>query len=60
MEIIEKDITPSEEEIATYWERGFLVSHKLITDEQIMVIREAVFRMIDGDIDGDVFYYLGP
>ena len=60
MEITEKGFTPTKEDIAAYWDRGYWISPKLISDEQIASLRKAVFRIIDGDIDGDGFYYLGP
>ena len=60
MEITEKGFTPTKEDIATYWDRGYWISPKLISDEQITTLRKAVFRIIDGDIDGNGFYYLGP
>ena len=60
MKIKEKIFTPSEEDIATYWDRGYWISPKLISDEKIKALRNAVFRIIEGDIDGDGFYYLGP
>ncbi len=55
----EKVITPSEIDIATYWDRGYWISPKLISDEHIITLRKAVIRIIEGDFDGDGFYYLG-
>ena len=49
MEIKEKVFTPSEEDIATYWDRGYWISPKLICDEQIVKLGKVVLRIIDGD-----------
>ena len=50
---------PTEGDIDTYWDRGYWISPKLISDDRIMALREAVIRVIEGDFDGDGFYYLG-
>jgi hypothetical protein len=48
---------PSAEDVATYEERGYWISPKLLSDEHIAHLRGALDRMYAGHIDGDGWYY---
>jgi len=49
----------TEKDIQQYLERGFWISPKLLTDEQIARLNRAHERIWSGEIDGEGFYYEG-
>jgi ectoine hydroxylase-related dioxygenase (phytanoyl-CoA dioxygenase family) len=46
-------------DIDQYWERGYWISPKLLSDRQIERLNNAHDRIWAGEIDGDGFYYEG-
>lgn len=54
-----KDLSINEADVEEYRERGYWVSPKLLTNEQIARLRTALGRIFDGDYDGEVYPYPG-
>jgi len=49
----------TEDDVRQYWERGYWISPKLLTNEHIERLNHAHERIWSGEIDGDGFYYEG-
>ena len=47
------DIEVTDDDVAEYWQRGYWISPKLLSDQQIDVIRHAEQRVWAGDFDTD-------
>ena len=50
---------PAEEEIASFWARGYWISPKLIDDGRIARLRQALERLFRGERDGHGSYFEG-
>lgn len=48
---------PTESDIAAFHERGYLITPKILDDDQIVRLRAAMDRMFGGEIDGDGWYF---
>jgi len=53
------DSLVTQRDVEDYWERGFWISPKLLTDEQIARLNRAHERIWRFEIDGNGFYYEG-
>lgn len=49
------DVEIAQSDIDEYWQRGYWVSPKLMSDESIAEVREAMQRLFEGDFDRDIY-----
>ena len=54
-----EDVIVTERDVEEYWERGYWISPKLLSDAQIERLNRAHERIWSGEIDGEGYFYEG-